>query len=98
MSISMAGAQQGAFNAGAVDASTILADVEALGARIGRVRAAIGRVIFGQDEVVDETLITLLSGGHALLIGVPASARAVWWRRWASCSGLPPSGCSSPLT
>ena len=69
MSVSMAATPQGAI--GPVDASTILAEVEALGARIGRVRAAIGRVIFGQDEVVDQTLITLLSGGHALLVGVP---------------------------
>ncbi|WP_173976132.1 MoxR family ATPase [Magnetospirillum sp. LM-5] len=38
-------------------------------------RAAIGRVIFGQDRVIDETLITLLAGGHALLIGVPGLAK-----------------------
>ncbi len=36
-----------------------------------KARDAIGRVIFGQRRVVDETLITLLSGGHLLLIGVP---------------------------
>ena len=76
MSISMAAAQQGAVNAGAVDASTILAEVESLGARIGRVRAAIGRVIFGQDEVVDQTLITLLSAGHVLLVGVPGLGKS----------------------
>jgi MoxR-like ATPase len=28
-------------------------------------------VIFGQDQVIDETLTTLLAGGHLLLIGVP---------------------------
>ena len=39
------------------------------------VRERVGRVIFGQGEVVDETLITLLSGGHALLIGVPGLAK-----------------------
>src|ERR1700742_5076417 len=66
MSVSMAPAPQGP-----IDPSTILSEVEALGARIGKVRAAIGRVIFGQDDVVDQTLITLLSGGHALLVGVP---------------------------
>jgi MoxR-like ATPase len=71
MSVSMAATPQGA-----IDASTILAEVEALGARIGRVRAAIGRVIFGQDEVVDQTLITLLSGGHALLVGVPGLGKS----------------------
>src|SRR5271167_1593805 len=58
-------------SAGGLDAKSILAEVEALGARVAAVRAAIGRVIFGQDEVVDQTLITLLSGGHALLVGVP---------------------------
>src|SRR6478736_5941912 len=71
MSVSMAPTPQGA-----IDASTILAEVEALGARIGRVRAAIGRVIFGQDEVVDQTLITLLSGGHVLLVGVPGLGKS----------------------
>jgi MoxR-like ATPase len=44
-------------------------------ARMAEARAAIGRVIFGQDRVVDETLITLLAGGHALLIGVPGLAK-----------------------
>jgi MoxR-like ATPase len=34
-------------------------------------RVSIARAIFGQDRVVEETLITLLSGGHLLLIGVP---------------------------
>jgi MoxR-like ATPase len=71
MSISMAPTPQGA-----IDASTILSEVEALGARIARVRAAIGRVIFGQDEVVDQTLITLLSGGHVLLVGVPGLGKS----------------------
>ena len=71
MSVSMVPTPQGA-----IDASTILAEVEALGLRIGRVRAAIGRVIFGQDEVVDQTLITLLSGGHALLVGVPGLGKS----------------------
>ncbi len=32
-------------------------------------------MIFGQDQVVDETLVTLLSGGHALLVGVPGLAK-----------------------
>ncbi|MCP5366518.1 MAG: MoxR family ATPase [Hyphomicrobiales bacterium] len=42
-----------------------------MGQKISDARAEIGRVIFGQDEVVSETVITLLSGGHLLLIGVP---------------------------
>src|ERR1044071_8606977 len=38
-------------------------------------RAAIGAVIFGQEKVVDRALITVLSGGHALLVGVPGLAK-----------------------
>ncbi|WP_043339332.1 AAA family ATPase [Belnapia moabensis] len=53
------------------DAATLVAEVEALGDRLRQVREAIGRVIFGQQAVVDHTLITLLSGGHALLVGLP---------------------------
>ena len=49
----------------------LVADIEALGQRMAAVRDRIGRVIFGQQEVVDETLITLLAGGHVLLIGFP---------------------------
>ena len=53
------------------DPAALVAALEALGDRLSRVREAIGRVIFGQQAVVDQTLITLLSGGHALLVGVP---------------------------
>lgn len=49
----------------------LVAEIEALGHRMALVRDHIGRVIFGQQQVVDETLITLLAGGHVLLIGVP---------------------------
>src|SRR4051794_1464828 len=38
-------------------------------------KAAIGAVIFGQERVVDRALITVLSGGHALLVGVPGLAK-----------------------
>ena len=50
-------------------------EIESLGHRLQAVRESIGRVIFGQDRVVDQTIITLLSGGHALLIGVPGLAK-----------------------
>ena len=43
--------------------------------RLDRVRGEIGRAIFGQERVVDETLITLLAGGHVLLVGVPGLAK-----------------------
>ena len=53
----------------------MLGEIEALGDQLRRVRESIGRVIFGQQEVVDQTLITLLAGGHALVIGVPGLAK-----------------------
>ncbi|MGH6974756.1 MAG: AAA family ATPase [Stellaceae bacterium] len=60
----------------AVTAGSDLArEIEALGARLAAVRQHIGRVIFGQAEVVDQALITLLASGHTLLIGVPGLAK-----------------------
>jgi MoxR-like ATPase len=56
-------------------AAELAGQIEALGHHLKDARASIGRVIFGQDEVVDQTLITLLAGGHALLIGVPGLAK-----------------------
>jgi MoxR-like ATPase len=49
--------------------------IEELGDKLTRVRQSIGRVIFGQQQVIDQTLITLLAGGHGLLIGVPGLAK-----------------------
>src|SRR5713101_4471841 len=46
-----------------------------LGQRLALVRERIGRVIFGQQETIDQALITLLAGGHVLLIGVPGLAK-----------------------
>ncbi len=58
------------------EADTAVADIEELSAKVGRVRQSIGRVIFGQREVVEQTLVTLLSGGHALLVGVPGLGKS----------------------
>jgi MoxR-like ATPase len=52
-------------------AKALVAEAEALAERLARVRQSVGRVIFGQEQVVERTLITLLSGGHVLLVGVP---------------------------
>jgi MoxR-like ATPase len=53
----------------------LVTEVEALGERMRVVRERIGEVIFGQGEVIEQALITLLSGGHGLLIGVPGLAK-----------------------
>lgn len=53
----------------------IIRNAEATLEVVGRAREAIHTVIFGQEDVVDQTLITLLAGGHGLLVGVPGLAK-----------------------
>jgi MoxR-like ATPase len=53
----------------------IIADIERAIDRLDEVRGEIARVIFGQERVIEETLVTLLSGGHVLLVGVPGLAK-----------------------
>jgi MoxR-like ATPase len=55
--------------------ATVVARAERAIERMSRVREAIGRVVFGQEEVVERALVTLLSGGHGLLVGVPGLAK-----------------------
>ena len=49
----------------------LLQDMDALAERLGRVRQQVERMIYGQREVIDQTLTCILAGGHVLLIGVP---------------------------
>src|ERR1700751_2891648 len=53
----------------------IVRAAESTAAHIRAARTAIGSVIFGQDRVVEHALVTVLSGGHALLVGVPGLAK-----------------------
>jgi MoxR-like ATPase len=55
----------------------IVGRIEAAGERIKRVQKAASAVIFGQELVIERTLVTILSGGHALLIGVPGLAKTL---------------------
>jgi MoxR-like ATPase len=55
----------------------IVGRIEAAGERVQRVHKAAAQVIFGQDQVIERTLVTLLAGGHALLIGVPGLAKTL---------------------
>ena len=55
----------------------IVGRIEAAGERIQRIQKAAAAVIFGQEQVIERTLITILSGGHALLIGVPGLAKTL---------------------
>jgi MoxR-like ATPase len=53
----------------------IVRAAETTAAHVRAAKDAVGAVIFGQDKVVEQALITVLSGGHALLVGVPGLAK-----------------------
>jgi MoxR-like ATPase len=53
----------------------IVRTAESTAADVTAAKAAIGMVIFGQDKVIEQALVTILSGGHALLLGVPGLAK-----------------------
>ena len=55
--------------------SEMVAEAEKALADISKVRDGVGRVIFGQESVVERTLVALFAGGHALLVGVPGLAK-----------------------
>ncbi|MGN6548583.1 MAG: AAA family ATPase [Pararhizobium sp.] len=58
-----------------LDEKAMVAAAEGALADIARVREEVGSVIFGQEAVVERTLLAILSGGHALLVGVPGLAK-----------------------
>lgn len=60
---------------GALDEKEIVAAAERALAEIALIRTEVGKVIFGQESVVERTLLAVLSGGHALLVGVPGLAK-----------------------
>lgn len=61
--------------ASAKDDNAFIAQAEAVMATVKAAQDGISSVIFGQDVVVQNTLITILAGGHALLVGVPGLAK-----------------------
>ncbi len=65
------------------------AAAEEAGARLARVRAEIGKAVFGQERVVELTLAGMLSGGHVLLVGAPGLAKTRLAAAMAQVLGLP---------
>src|ERR1043166_3449216 len=53
-----------------------------------RLRSEIGKVIIGQDEVVQDVLISIFSRGHCLLVGVPGLAKTLLVNTIARTLGL----------
>jgi MoxR-like ATPase len=53
----------------------IVRAAETTSTHVAAAKAAIGAVIFGQESVVERALITILCGGHGMLVGVPGLAK-----------------------
>ncbi len=51
--------------------------VEKLNDAVKKTKEEIGKIIIGQDEIIDQLLISLLSRGHCLLVGVPGLAKTL---------------------
>ncbi|KQV38273.1 MULTISPECIES: MoxR family ATPase [unclassified Rhizobium] len=71
-----------------VDEKTIVAEAEKALAEIAAIRMEVGKVIFGQESVIEQTLLAVLSGGHALLVGVPGLAKTKLVTTLATVLGL----------
>ena len=56
--------------------------------KLGALRQEIKKAIVGQEETIDQLLITFLSGGHALLEGVPGLAKTLMIRTLADAIDL----------
>ena len=54
-----------------------LAAIQALKDGVAKIRAELGKVIVGQQQVLDELLIVMVSRGHCLLVGVPGLAKTL---------------------
>lgn len=68
-----------------------MSDVAAISQLVSKytaLRQEIKKVIVGQDEVVEQVLLAIFSGGHALLIGVPGLAKTLLVNTVAEALGL----------
>ncbi|HEX4681948.1 MAG TPA: MoxR family ATPase [Gemmatimonadaceae bacterium] len=71
-----------------MSAAPAVAQRDALVAAAGRLRAEVQRRIVGQEQVLDEILMALIAGGHALLVGVPGLAKTLMVRSLAEAIQL----------
>jgi MoxR-like ATPase len=62
--------------------------IQNLVAKYKALKQEIGKIIIGQEKVVDEVLIAIFSGGHALLIGVPGLAKTLLVNTVSQALGL----------
>ena len=68
--------------------SSDLETVKKLRESYDRIRAELGKVIVGQDEVLEQILISIFARGHSLLVGVPGLAKTLIISTLARCLSL----------
>jgi MoxR-like ATPase len=78
----------GAATVRPTDANAPARNATELVASVGRLRAEVGKRIVGQDAVLDEMLMALIAGGHALLVGVPGLAKTLMIKSLADAMRL----------
>ncbi|MBY4894761.1 MoxR family ATPase [Rhodobacteraceae bacterium N5(2021)] len=70
------------------DTESLVAEIEALGAKLGEAKTSIAQRIIGQEEVVELALSAMLSGGHALLMGLPGLGKTLLVDTLSTVMGL----------
>lgn len=65
------------MNASSDNTPDIVTAIEKAGHMLKAIKASVGQSVFGQPEVINNSLITLLAGGHLLLVGVPGLAKTL---------------------
>ena len=70
------------------DADTLVKDIETLGEKLAEAKASIATQIIGQPTVVDLSLNAMLSGGHALLMGLPGLGKTLLVDTLSTVMGL----------
>jgi MoxR-like ATPase len=75
-------------NENALDSAEAKVLIESFQAACKKIRVEVGKVIIGQEEVVEHLLLTLLVGGHCLITGMPGTAKTLLVRALASALGL----------
>ena len=63
-------------------------EVASLTAKVGALKASMGRVIIGQEQVVEHLVICLLAGGHALVEGVPGLGKTLLVKSLAQATDM----------
>ncbi|GBR10824.1 AAA family ATPase [Acetobacter oeni] len=59
------------------EAATAAQRADLVTAQLQAVRQEIGQVVFGQHDVVEQALVSILAGGHALLVGAPGLGKTL---------------------